>query len=44
MQELQKKREEEIEALQNKLSELSSGIDNCEVGVKKVNATIQQVS
>ncbi|KAK3700428.1 hypothetical protein QZH41_015291, partial [Actinostola sp. cb2023] len=43
-EELQKKREEEIEALQTKLSELSSGVGNNEIEVKKINATIQQTN
>ncbi|XP_031555809.1 coiled-coil domain-containing protein 22 homolog [Actinia tenebrosa] len=43
-EELQKKREEEIEALQKKLNELSSSISNSEVEVKKINANIQQTS
>lgn len=42
-QELQKKREEEVESLRSKLDELSSTIEKGESDVKKINATIQQV-
>ena len=41
---MRKKREEEIEALQSKLSELNASIDHGEVEIKKSQAGIQQVS
>lgn len=43
-QEMRKKREEELEALQSKLSELNASIEQGEVEIKKSQAGIQQVS
>ena len=43
-QEMRKKREEELEALQSKLSELNASIEQSEVEIKKSQAGIQQVS
>ena len=44
LQEMRKKREEELEALQSKLSELNASIEHGEVEIKKSQAGIQQVS
>ena len=43
-QEMRKKREEELEALQTKLCELNASIEHNEVEIKKSQAGIQQVS
>ena len=41
---MRKKREEELEALQSKLSELNASIEHNEVEIKKSTAGIQQVT
>lgn len=43
-QEMRKKREEELEALQSKLGELNASIEHNEVEIKKSQAGVQQVS
>ena len=40
---MRKKREEELEALQSKLSEMNANIEHNEVEIKKSQAGIQQV-
>ena len=42
-QEMRKKREEELDALQSKLGELNANIEHDELGIKKSLAGIQQV-
>jgi len=42
-QEMRKKREEELEALQSKLGELNASIEHNETEIKKTLAGIQQV-
>lgn len=43
-EEMRKKREEELEALQSKLGELNAGIERDELGIKKSLAGIQQAN
>ena len=42
-QELQKKRQEEIEGLRNDLQQLSSQLESLEINIKKMSASKQQV-
>ena len=43
-QEIQKKREEEIEKLRNELTEISSQLESLSLDIKKMDASKQQVS
>ncbi|XP_001639122.2 coiled-coil domain-containing protein 22 homolog [Nematostella vectensis] len=43
-EELQKKREQELEALQNKLKDLASSVDEKESEIKTINAGLQQTN